>query len=320
MKALNRLFALATLSLVALTGCVQVATIPHVARPGETVMLGLGGIKRNWQGETPKNVQLTITDSASNSFSLTPASFFQAYPDYRAGVNANSLFPNNAEQMQPFDGAWFVSTKLVDGGGQPLALATGAATIAVTGDNLNEIRDGLGQMVTTEGNLAAIPIEIIAGTPSSNGSSAQFAAYESGGSYFLARPSTTPTASVGGAYYVIDFLSDAEYDPQQLPAVYPVAHNPYINLNYTIKRNTDGSGTYHIYIYNTAGFVGTTPRTSKQGSLEDLDVHLEYFSPQIDIGSVKANFTLDTTDSYFVDLNGNKITGLQAEMLHASDL
>ena len=317
MNAMNRFVALATVSLAALSGCVQVATIPYAARSGETVVLGLGGIKRNWNGETPKNVQLTITDSANNSFPLAPLSFFQAYPDYRALVNSMSL-TSNGEQLQPYDGGWFVSTALVNNLGQPLSLATGSATIALTADNDHEIRDGLGQPVTTEGDFSAIPIEILAGSPSSLSSSSQFGMYDNRGSHFLVHPATTPSTSVGGAYYVIDFESMVDYDPLLLPAIYPVAHNPYININYTIKTNLDGSGSYHIYVYNTAGFVATTSRTSKQAGLEDLGVHLEYFDPAL--SSALTNFTLNTTDSYFIDVNGNKITGLAAEMLHSSEL
>jgi hypothetical protein len=319
LRMLRKLFA-AMLSLALLTGCVQVATIPSMARSGDTIVLGLGGIKRNWQGESPKNLQIIITDSALNSYNLVPISFFQAYPDYRSFLNTSSLSPSlNAVKLEPYDGGWFVSTALVDNNQQPLSLATGTASVAITATNLSVVFDDQGQPMPQEGNLAEIPVEIIAGPPSNTDSSAQFQAYDNRGSHFLVRPATTPSTSVGGVYYVVNYQSDVDFDPGFMPAVYPVSHNPYLKINYTIKKDSNGSGSYHIYLYNSAGFVATASRQQKQASLKDLGVHIEYFDPDISAAQ-KTNFTVDTVKSYFVDINGNKIIGLQPEMLHSSDL
>jgi hypothetical protein len=35
---------------------------------------------------------------------------------------------------------------------------------------------------------------------------------------------------------------------------------------------------------------------------------------------MKTNFALDTANSYFIDIDGNRINGLQAQMLHADQL
>ncbi len=318
MKVLSRLFVLITVSLAALSGCVQIGSIPTLARSGDTIVLGLGGIKRNWQSETPKNLQITITDSAFNSYSLTPAHFFQAYPDYRSVISTLALDGSNGLELEPYDGSWFVSTALADSQGQPLILAAGAAKIVVAASNLRVVLNGQGQVLPDEGDLAEIPIEIIPGSPSNNNSSMQFLTYDNRGSHFLVRPASTPSTLIGGAYYVVNYLSDVNFGALK-PAVYPVSHNPYINMNYTIKENGNGSGSFCIYIYNSAGFVASGPQQPKQGSLEDLGVHLEYFDPDFDV-AMKANFTLDAAASYFVDVDGNRITELQPELLHSSDL
>jgi hypothetical protein len=35
---------------------------------------------------------------------------------------------------------------------------------------------------------------------------------------------------------------------------------------------------------------------------------------------MQTTFSIDTVDTYFIDLDGNRIEGLQAEMLNASQL
>ncbi|HSB96645.1 MAG TPA: hypothetical protein VLC91_09360 [Spongiibacteraceae bacterium] len=297
----------------------QLTSIPNAARSGETVVLGIGGIKRNWHGEAPKNLHVAITDAALHTYTLSVNSTFQAYSDYRATLNVMALGGDDGIKLEPYDGAWFIAVPLTDSEGQPLSLAVGAAKIQVTADNLTILTDASGHLFEQEGNLAQLPLEIIAGTPSSLNTSAQFVAYDSRGTHFLIRPTGTSSATIGGAYYVINYQSDSDFGTLK-PTVFPVAHNPYINLDYEIKDNGDGSGAYHIYIYDRAGFTTASPRQVKQASLEDLGVHLEYYDAWTDIGQLKANFTLDTTHSYYLDTNGNKITALHPQMLHASDL
>jgi hypothetical protein len=310
--------ALVAVSILSLSGCVQIASIPYTAHSGDTVVLGLGGIKRNWQGEAPANLQVVITDSASNSYDLGAQTVFQAYPDYRSGMNVAALDPANPFKLDPFDGGWFISVPLVDDTGAPLILATGSATISVTGTNLVTRLDDLGQLLPEEGNLAEIPLEIIAGPPATVNSNAQFDAYASRGTYFLVRPTGTTAATIGGAYYVIDYQSDAAFSSPK-PMVLPVAHNPYINIDYEIRQNGDGSGSYHISVLNRAGFVAATPRQEKQTSLQDLGVYLEYLESLVP-ADVKANFELDAAHSYYIDIDGNKVSALVPEMVHAEDL
>lgn len=311
--------ALLVLLLAALTGCVQLAPIPAVAHAGDTVVLGLGGIHRNWGGEKPRNLQLSITDSASQTFPLQALVTFQAYPDYRSGVNVLALGGNDGMQLQPFDGAWFISVPLTDSNG-PLNLAPGPATIHVAADNLIVTRDEFDQPYANEGDLTQLPIEIIAGPPSPSDSAAQFAAYDSRSTHFVARPADTTGTTIGGAYYTIHYQSDSAFSsPRPIP--FPMSHNPFVKMDYKVQQNGDGSGTYYIYVYNPAGFTAAAPRQTKQAPLQDLGIYLEYFSTDSDVGiAMKATFSLDTANSYFIDINGNRIGGLQAEMLHADQL
>lgn len=324
MKNLNRLtlsrlvLAAIALAIVCLSGCVQIASIPSYARSGDTVVLGLGGISRNWNGQRPKNLQVTITDSAAHTYNLKLGVIFQAYPDYLSPTNVMSLDGEDGVKLQPYDGGWFISAGLTDSSGAPLPLALGSATLHITADNYTAAVDGQGQLFTQEGNLASIPLEILSGAPSNTNATTQFGAYDNSGTYFVVRPSSASTATLGGAYYVINYQSDSNFSTLK-PMFFPVSHNPFVKMDYKVQQNSDGSGTYYVYIYNPSGFTASSPRDPKQGSLQDLGVNLDYY----DVGgadAAKANFSLDTANSYFIDSSGNKITGMQAQMLHSSQL
>jgi hypothetical protein len=317
MNIIDRLTTVLLIALLAaLAGCVQIAPIPSVAHAGDTVVLGLGGISRNWNGERPRNLQLSITDAANQTFPLGAAITFQAYPDYRSGVNVMALEGDDGLQLQPFDGAWFVSVGL-NGPSGPLNLAPGPATIHVAAANL-VVRLDENNQPYPEGDLAQLPIEILAGPPSPSNSSSQFDAYDNRGSHFVVRPAAGSDATLGGAHYAIPFQSSTEFTELK-PMVFPVSRNPFVKMDYRVHENGDGSGTYYIYIYNPAGFVAAAPRQPKQAPLQDLGVYLEYY----DTGAsawMKSNFSLDGVNSYFIDIDGNRVDGLQPEMLHSDQL
>jgi hypothetical protein len=320
MRALNQFFVLVLmpiLSIIGLSGCVQVAPIPNTAHAGDTITLGLGGINRNWNGQAPKNLHVVLTDAAAQSYVLQPQLTFQAYPDYRSGVNVKALQNGSGMKLEPYDGGWFLTVALTDAAFQPLNLAVGSASISVTADNLITAVDDQGKKFAYEGDLAKIPVEIIAGPPSSSDPNSQFSFYGNRGTHFLIRPSSTAATVIGGAYYVINYRSGGNFGTQ--PLVFPVAHNPFVKMDYKLQQNGDGSGSYYVYIYDPSGFTAATPRQSKQAALRDLGVHFEYFDNSLDTW-MKANVTLDAVNSYYIDLNGNKITGLHAEMLHSTDL
>jgi hypothetical protein len=319
MKQVNRwiLSALA-LAVFFLSGCVQIGSIPGYARSGDTIVLGLGGIGRNWRGEKPKNLQVVITDSAAHSYPLKLGVTFQAYPDYLSGVNVMALDGSDGIKLEPYDGGWFISAALTGNGGAPLDLALGAATLRITADNLNVAVDEQGQLFSQEGNLSSIPIEILPGAPSTTNATTQFGAYDNRDSHFLIRPVSASSATFGGAYYVINYQSDSAFGSMP-PMIFPISHNPFVKMDYKLQQNGNGSGTYYVYIYNPAGFTATSPRAPKQAPPRDLGIYLEYYDVQGG-DDAKTNFSLDALNSYFIDTNGNKIPGLQAEMRHATDL
>ena len=70
---LVRLAFIALLAGGVLAGCVQTKTTPGYARAGDHVVIGLGGLERNAQGEpilTASDLTITLTDFGSAQFSL----------------------------------------------------------------------------------------------------------------------------------------------------------------------------------------------------------------------------------------------------------
>lgn len=317
MKTFTRLTAVLLTALLALPGCVQISSIPNTARAGDSVVVGLGGINRNWGGEKPVNLQISITDAASQTFPLQPSVTFQAYPDYRSNANIIALQGSDSLDIQPYDGAWFVTVSLVGEDNAPLPLATGPATLHVSADNFIERLDSNGQPYLNEGNLSQIPLEIIPGPSTGDNSAAQYGAYEARNTHFIVRPAATSGVTIGGAFYTVLYQSDSEFGSMK-PIVFPVSRNPFVKMDYKIQDNGDGTGAYEIYIYNPSGFTATTPRQPKEAGLPDLGVYLEYFSDGT--GTMKTNFTLDAANSYFIDINGDRIDGLGAELRHADDI
>src|SRR5689334_17440634 len=145
MKHFNRLVVTAlALAAFLVSGCVQIASIPSYARAGDTIVLGLGGIGRNWHGERPKNLQVVITDAAAHTYPLKIGVVFQAYPDYLSGANVMTLDGGDGIKLEPYDGGWFISATLADSNDNPLPLALGAATLHITADNLTIALDEQG--------------------------------------------------------------------------------------------------------------------------------------------------------------------------------
>ncbi|HSB96068.1 MAG TPA: hypothetical protein VLC91_06455, partial [Spongiibacteraceae bacterium] len=299
----NRLVLTAiALAIVCLSGCVQIASIPSYARAGDTVVLGLGGINRNWHGEKPKNLQITITDSAAHTYTLKLGTIFQAYPDYLSATNYTALSGDDGVKLQAYDGGWFIAAGLTNANSVPLPLALGSATLHITADNYTAVVDDQGQLFTQEGNLASIPLEILAGAPSNTNATAQFGAYDNNDTHFVVRPSSTSTTTLGGAYYVINYQTDSDFGVLK-PMFFPVSRNPFVKMDYKLQQNSNGTGTYYVYIYNPSGFTASSPRDPKQGSLQDLSVNLEYYDVY-GADAAKANFSLDTANSYFIDSSG----------------
>lgn len=312
------------LALLWLTGCVQTKSVPAYARAGDIIVLGLGGAHRNAVSEpvlTVDDLTITLTDSASTVHNLQGLKTFKSYPDYVSSINVTALGGGATSLgLVPFDGGWFVTVPLTAIGDleSPLPLATGAATIAISSPKLVNTASSI------EGDLDAIPIEIIPGTATYDEQyNDQFGYYSPSDNNFVISPDDlTGVDMVGGAYFVINYTDDSIFNSGLMPVVLPSNHNPFVQLSYNVVPSGTGTGgVIYVTLLNPAGFTTFETATNNTSLLADLTVKLQYF-PQaaLDVGLYKANFAVDIGSSYYIDVNGNLIAGMQPTMVHAVDL
>ena len=311
-------------ALVWLSGCVQTKAVPAYARTGDIVVLNLGGIHRNTISApvlAAGDLNITITDSASNTYALKASKVFKTYPNYSSTLTYSTF---NGElgglALMPFDGGWFVTVPLALETDQtvPLPLAVGPATISITSVTPGGL---VNTALLSEGDLDAIPIEIIAGTSTFDYAyNNQFDMYtQSPKTFDVAPVGLGSIASVGGAYFVIDYTDDSLFLDGIEPMVLPSNHNPYVQLSYNVRPNGDGTGRIYVTLLNPAGFTTPAVASNNSSMLADLTVKLQYFSSS-DATVIKPTFSLDLASSYYIDMSGAVIPALSPQLTHFVDL
>jgi len=344
--SLMRLFLLSFLTVVIfLTGCVQINAIPGVARSGETIVLGLGGINRNALGNknlSADDLTITLTDSANVTHTLKVEYVFKVYQDYVSSASVSTVQAEitgiNPMQLDSYDGAYFVAVSLneVDPLNEfarfPLSIATGDATINISSPALAE--EGLGlPFGDFEGKFDSISLEILSGVVTWDPDQIkQFEYFSTFNQHFVIYPDPLDIASlsvdqVGGAYFVIDFLIEDQYGSYftngVMPTALPSTHHPYIQFSYNIVDHGDDTGTMYITISNLDGFADESIKTANAAYLKDVSANLQVYyatGTASTLLRVKDNFTLNGAASYFFDVNGNKINDLTPLMIHSSDI
>lgn len=317
----------ACIILLWLGGCVQTKTTPGYARAGDHVVIGLGGIVRNASGAavlTEDDLTITLTDANGTDFNLQPRMIFKTFADYSALMNTFTFNGTSAGLglvgMVPYDGGWMVVAPLTPPNdyNNPLPLAVGAATISVTSPKL------VNTASVVEGDLSEIPIEIIAGTsPEDIEFLRQFSGYLTTEESFLVAPDDlTGISEVGGAFFTINYNDDTFFQGGLAPVVVPANHNPYVQVNYNLVPNGDGTGKILVTLLNPAGFKTVATASANSSYLADLTLRLNYFGAVADADRAlaKANFSVDTFNSYYIDLNGAVIPGVTPVLTHSVDL
>ncbi len=310
-----------------LGGCVQTATTPGYARAGDHITIGLGGIIRNAGGEADlKGSDLTIilTDANGTQFNLQPRWVFKTFADYSAQVNTYTFNGTSTlvglTGMVPYDGGWMVVAPLTlpNQYNSPLPLAVGAASISVTSPKL------INTASAAEGDLSAIPVEIVAGTsPEDINFARQYGAYLTTQESFVIAPNDLAGIdAVGGAFFTIEYNDDTFFQSGLEPVVVPSNHNPYVQVNYNVIPNGDGTGRILVTLLNPAGFKTVATAEPNSSYLADLTLRLNYFGvvADADRSIAKANFSLDTFNSYYIGMDGAVIAGVTPILTHSVDL
>lgn len=315
------------LAIVWLAGCVQTKTAPGYARAGDYIVLGLGGVARNAGGAAAlgaDDLTITLTDANAVDHALEARYIFKSYLDYTSWMNFATIDGSTntfgLSNMSAFDGGWFAVVPLTYPSqySSPLPLAVGDATVSVASPKLTNIGNAI------EGDLSAIPIEIIAGiSPPDEDYQRQFIGYsDSGRNFVIAPDDLTGISEVGGLFLEIDYNDDSFFTAGVEPMVVPAENHPFVQLNYNHISNGDGTGKLLVTLLNSGGFKTGANATQNSSPLSSLALKLMYFSAIGDakVPEAKASFSVNVGNSYYIDMVGGSLSGVTPVMTHISDL
>jgi hypothetical protein len=304
--------------LMVLAGCVQRAPIAYYAHPGGTIILGLGGIQRNANGEQnlqANDLTITITDVNNNVTSLNANQVFKTFPDYSSGLTNISLSSQNTAGLIAFDGGWFASLTL------PGTLAPGAYWISITSPKLINTN-----VSSVEGDLTQIPLQIEA-IPSglsrqydslNQTYNQQFTYYPTQVGRLDVSPNPAPASSavVGGLQLVINFPT-ANYTGSPPILALPYSHHPSIQLAQNLVNNSNGTTSLVVLLSSSQGFASGANRTALMPQLSDLSLSFLFYRANGIVSSAAqqlADFQIDQSRSHYYDVNGNILSGMQPVM------
>lgn len=299
-----------------LASCVQITAIPATARPGDYIVVGLGGVHRNANadfGLKPSDLQVQVTDASSASYMAQVTHTYRAYPDYTSRLTQNALVDGGGSLgLVPYDGGWFAVVKLSATDGSPLPLAQGNAFLSITAlapAQLNNTAD------VREGDLASIELEIL--PPYGPGQSQnfdyvnQFQGYSPTPERVAVRIDPAALGGVtalGGASIVLNYTVTGDDTGVEVMG-FPASHNPWIQVGSESHSNGDGTGYVRAYILNPHGF--TTNPAKQAAALADLQLQFMYVGGNSSV----IQYQLDTAQSFVFDLNGDPVNGLTLELL-----
>lgn len=299
---------------LSLTACIQTKTIPSSAQDGTSILLGLGGINRNAQGNQHLSLDdLTITLRDANGTEFTPLKerIFKVYPSYNNRIFSNSSVAKNAN-IFPYDGGWFVVISLVNDEFGPLGLAPGLAELSIVSSELSNPKP-----LSQEGDLSQIPLLVLEGTGTYDYTYiSQFDYYQASQNSFVIAPDNLGSHTlIGGVNIVINLGENSDTISNSPPIVLPSGHNPFVQLTSRIVENEDGSASLLATVLCPKGFVSADQLGQDNALLSDLSVTLQAFD-----SNAQTLYTLDTTHSYYIDIDGNKIDNLSPVMTHISEI
>jgi len=306
-------------------GCASQQPLSNYARPGDTVMISLGGTNNYATVPVVKkeNLSITITDALSASYPVKVRKLFRVYSDPTSGYDfrtRGSTFSSNDSTVRPHQGLWLAIIDLVDGSNNPLPLAVGSASLSVSSPDLVSTSYFSG-WPWTNGDLNNIPLEILTGTGSPNPLNYMAPVkYEPTTSLeplpqVQVAASGTPSTVTGGASYVFSYRHDDFGTGLALPYVVTTTPDPYIQLGVSRADQGDGTTLLRVNIINPKGFNTDDSKSgliAGMSMLSSLKFSIVWSNPAVDDSNWQNSLQLISSD-YF-DLNGDPITGLTPQL------
>lgn len=306
------LYRIVTMLLIAtfLAGCIGMRPTPSKLQTGGHLHINLGGIKRNMANNPPAvaEVTATITDSSGATYNLQKQAAYKVFPDYTSKYAMKSLNKNDSEyqaQVLPYDGAYWLTVRLLNGSNVPLPLQPGPATIKISSPKLLQ-KQLYYAGANYEGDYQNIPIDILPGvaTPISfDPDLLQFSEYES-----KAHKKIWPSdmSLVNGVYGLQGRLICTM---NSVPSrVVPVSHDPNITVMQTFTPIGDGTYQLDFSLLNPMGFMPYSDAGWQAGMSQPEDLVVAVVSPTTN-ARVFCN-VMDAENSYYIDAEGNKITAV----------
>lgn len=325
-ETLTRLISLTVITLL-VSACASMQPISNYARTGDTVMISLGGTESNALVPVLKkeNLTITITDSVSNSYPVKIRRVFRVYSDptsgysYRSASMMQPSAPNLDVYVDAHQGQWMAVIDLVDPATDtPWPLATGPAQLSVSSPEIQNWVDHSGYgWAWTNGNLDNIPVEILAGTGSSNPmnylgpmSNDPMASLEPQPQVEVT-VSGTPLADIGGGSLEI-LYTNADSGQNAAPSVTATTPDPNIQLASSREPQGDGTTLLRILITNPHGFMQTDHQAglaAGKSMLRSLRFNLVW-EPNAVVNDANWQNSIQLVNSEFVDVDGNTLPGL----------
>jgi len=306
--------------------------ISNYARSGDTVMIALGGThESNAQVSVLKKENITnaITDSIGTSLPVKLRYLYRVYGDPTSAYGYR-VYPQYGGRYEtytpPYSGQWMAVIDLADPvTGNPLPLASGAATISVTSPDLVSFIDYPGWGWTwTNGDLSSIPFEILEGTGQSNPlnylgpvSYDPMTALEPM-SQIEVEPTGVPQAMVGGAEFVFSYVHDSFGAVASPVRVVPSTPDPGIQLGYTSTDQGDGTSLLKVVITNPNGFMMNNVRDyslmAGKSPFRSLGFNIVWDNSAGLIMDSNWQQSIQLISSKYVDIDGVTMTELTASM------
>jgi hypothetical protein len=309
-----------------LLACVQTTPMPGYARPGDTIILGMGGVHRNANSELlidKSDVTVTLTDVNGVRHDLLVELLFRSYPDHSSLLSYSAAYNRlgTAWDVEPFDGGWFVVASLVDADKVPLTTITaGPATAEVTSSKF------VNTLANNEGDISNMPLDVLGGTSAYNENYVEQLKYYAPQANKSIQPQGLSTSDiVGAANYRLNFsnVDSARIESGLLDGtvdiyVVPASHNPFVQMNSKVVNNGDGTGYVDIYVLNPYGFYAIKEGGRKTSLHSDLAVQISLMQPGCATYTCTPAWNgvvldLDIAKTQYYDINGDIMPGITAE-------
>lgn len=307
-------------------GCASQQPISSYARTGDTVLVSLGGTDTNALVPVLKKetVTATITDAANNVYPVKVRNVFRVYSDptskyaYSGPKNVNSYEGEWEEWVPSNMGLWMAVIDIQDPiTGQSPSLTAGQGKLSFSSPELAPWIDYPGWGWTwSNGNLSAIPIEILPGMGSPNPMNYMQPITQSPLNSLEPNPQIEVRAEVssefstivGGGTFVFSYVT-ANFGTAvgRRPRVTTTANDPSVQLVSRYFDQTDGTTLLTVLIGNPHGFNPNNIKTGLilgRSLLRSLRFNIMWRDPVTAIDDVNWQNSIQFVSGQYVDLDG----------------